>query len=157
MACNLSLIRCFPTWHGRIIFSSLNTNREFATSTSPLILHAVNLLLWNKILSLSLYTLHTISFLKIVTVGRPSTLLRVFLIGRSRCPTKGEILGGKLWLLAKKFELTSSVWYNSVKKLIPLVPSLISNSLKTDFTKYSACGANFQLHVHYLFEKAHWN
>ena len=49
------------------------TIKGFATSFPSLTLHAVNLLLWRKILSLTL--------LKIIAVIRPSTLLRVFFMG----------------------------------------------------------------------------
>ena len=48
--------------------------------------HAVNLLIWKKILSLTLF--------KIITVSRPTTLIRVFLMRRSGCPTKGGNLEG---------------------------------------------------------------
>ena len=51
-------------------------------------------MIWKKILSLTLF--------KIITVSESSTLLRVFLMGRSGCPTKGENLVGlpvrqKIW------------------------------------------------------------
>ena len=70
----------------------MNAIKEFATSFVNL--HAVNLLIWKKILSLTLF--------KIITVNGSSTLLRVFLMGRSGCPTKGGNLGGlpasqKVW------------------------------------------------------------
>ena len=68
---NLQQIEC----HQRIchLFSSLN-------------LHAENLFLRKKILSLSLF--------KITTLSRPSSLLRVFLVGRLKCLTKGSEMGG---------------------------------------------------------------
>ena len=43
-------------------------------------------MIWKKIISLI--------FFKTITVSRSSTLLRVFLMERSGCPTKGENLGG---------------------------------------------------------------
>ena len=46
---------------------------------------AVNLFIWKKILSLNLF--------KIITVSRSSTLLRVFLMGRSGCSTMKNNLG----------------------------------------------------------------
>ena len=42
-------------------------------------------MLWKKILSLTLF--------KIISVSRSSTLLRIFLMGRSRCPTMGDNWG----------------------------------------------------------------
>ena len=44
---------------------------------------------WKKILSFTLF--------KIITVSASSTLLRVILMGRSGCPTKGGNLGGSPW------------------------------------------------------------
>ena len=58
----------------------LNAIKQFATSFS-LTLHAANLLLWKKILSFTLF--------KVLTVSRPSTLLKVFLMRRLGCATKG--------------------------------------------------------------------
>ena len=69
-----------------MIFSRLNAVEEFATCPLSLNLHALNILIWKKILSLTL--------LKIITVSRSSTLLSVFLMGRSGCPTKRGNLGG---------------------------------------------------------------
>ena len=59
----------------------MNAIKEFAISFSSLTLHAVNLLLWKKILSLTLF--------KIITVSRSSIFLRVFLMGILGCSTKG--------------------------------------------------------------------
>ena len=67
---------------------------EFATSFLSLNLHAVNILIWKKIPSLTLF--------KIITVSRSSTLLRVFMIGKLGCPTKG----GKLWAVPE----SQNVW-----------------------------------------------
>ena len=72
----------------------MNGLEKFATSFLFLNLHAVIILIWKKILSLTLF--------KIITVSRSSTLLRVFLMGRSGCPTKRGNLGGlsgsqKVW------------------------------------------------------------
>ena len=86
----------------------MNTVKEFATFIPSLILHAVNLLLWKKILSLTLF--------KIITASRPSTLLKVFLMGKSGCPNNRGNRGGELPLPAKKFELLPSVRYTLTKK-----------------------------------------
>ena len=51
----------------------LNTIKDFASSFPSLTLHAVNLLLWRKIISLTLF--------KFITIIRPSTLLRVLYMG----------------------------------------------------------------------------
>ena len=56
--------------------------------------HAVNILIWKKIISFILF--------KMITVSRSSTLLRFLLMGRSGCPIKGGKLGGlptsqKVW------------------------------------------------------------
>ena len=59
----------------------MNTIKIFVTSFPSLTLHAVNLLLWKKIPSLTPF--------KIITVKGPGTLTRVFLMGRSGCPTMG--------------------------------------------------------------------
>ena len=86
----------------------MNTVKEFATFIPSLILHAVNMLLWKKILSLTLF--------KIITASRPSTLLKVFLMGKSGCPNNRGNRGGELPLPAKKFELLPSVRYTLTKK-----------------------------------------
>ena len=65
------------TFKWMIIFTRFNPIKEFATSFLSLVLHAVNLLIWKKILSLILF--------KIMTVYRLNTLLRVLLMGRSGC------------------------------------------------------------------------
>ena len=62
---------------------------KFVTSFSSLTLHVVNLLLWKKLLSLTLS--------KIITVSIPLTLTRAFLMGRSGCPTEGGNRGGSPW------------------------------------------------------------
>ena len=63
----------------------LNAIKKITTSFSFLTL-AVILLLSNKILSLNLF--------KIITVSRPSTHLRVFLMRALGCPTKEENWSG---------------------------------------------------------------
>ena len=67
---------------GLVIFSRLNTIKKFTTS---LTLHARKLLLWKETLSLTPF--------KIITVGRPRTTLRAFLVGRLGCSTKREFWG----------------------------------------------------------------
>ena len=69
----------FLHWNDWIIFSKLNTIKDFATPFPSLTLHAVNLFPWKKILTL----------FKIITAIRPSTLLRFFLMRRSGFSTKG--------------------------------------------------------------------
>ena len=61
------------------MFSRLSTIKEFVTSFSSLTLHAIDLLLWKKILSFTLS--------KIVTVSRQSILLRFFFLERLGCST----------------------------------------------------------------------
>ena len=72
----------FLTFKWTDIFSRLNTIKLFVTYFSSLILHPVNVLLWKKILSLTLF--------KVITVSIPSTLIRIFFMERSGCPTKGR-------------------------------------------------------------------
>ena len=71
----------FPFTVMRKMLLELCNRFKFVTSLSSLTLHTVNLLLWKKILSLTLF--------KIITVSRTTTLIRVFLMGRSGYPTKG--------------------------------------------------------------------
>ena len=91
MGCNLSFTRSFNAcylvlWSECIIFRRLNTIKEFVTSFQSLILNAADFLLWKKILSITLF--------KMITVSRPSTLVRFFLMGRSWCTTKGGLWVG---------------------------------------------------------------
>ena len=67
------VLKCFLLSNGWVSFSRLNTIKKWkiVSSFSSLILHAVNFLLWKKI----------------ITVSRPTTL-KVFLMGRSGCPTR---------------------------------------------------------------------
>ena len=67
----------------------MNAIKEFATSFSSLTLHAVNLLLWKKTLSITLF--------KTITISRSSILLRVFLMGIPGCPAKGGNCGVSPW------------------------------------------------------------
>ena len=66
-------LKCFLLSNGWGSFSWLSTIKKWkiVSSFSSLILHAVNFLLWKKI----------------ITASRPTTL-RVLLMGRSGCPTK---------------------------------------------------------------------
>ena len=91
MGCNLSFTRCLNASYlemdGQLSvdwISSKNMQPIFKSLT----IHAVNLLPWKKIPSFTLF--------KILTVTRPSTLLRILLMGRSECPTKRGELGGGL-------------------------------------------------------------
>ena len=79
------VLKHFLPSNGCITFSRLNSIKKFAIFFSSLTSHAINLLLRKKILSLILY--------KIITVSRPNTLLMIFLMERSWCPTKG----GNFW------------------------------------------------------------
>ena len=63
-------------------FNKICNRFKFITRFSSFTLHAVNILLWKKIFSLT--------FSKVITASRPATLIRVFLMVRSRCITKGE-------------------------------------------------------------------
>ena len=72
-------------------------------------------MLRKKILSLTLY--------KIITVSRPNTLLMIFLMERSWCPTKGgNFLGGRgISQQARKFELSPSIgYYSPPENWVPL-------------------------------------
>ena len=80
--CNLSFTRSLKvSYLGWIIFGRLNVVKDFSFSFSSLTLHAVNLLLQKKIISLTLF--------KTITASRPSTVLRVFPKGRLWCPVNG--------------------------------------------------------------------
>ena len=72
-------------------------------------------MLRKKIVSLTLF--------KNITVSRPSTLFRSFLMGRSGFTTIGTRGGGGLPLLAQKFELPSSAGYHPTQKIESLSPS----------------------------------
>ena len=63
-------------------FNKICNRFKFITRFSSFTLHAVNILLWKKIFSLT--------FSKVITASRPATLIRVFLMVRSGCITKGE-------------------------------------------------------------------
>ena len=76
------VLKSFLLWSEWIILNRLNIIKDFATSFPSLTLHAVNVFVWNKILSFTLF--------KIITVIRPSTLLRMFLMGGSGFATKGR-------------------------------------------------------------------
>ena len=91
----------------------MNAIEEFATSLLSLNLYAVIILIWKKILSLSL--------LKFITVSRSSTLLRVFLMGRSGCPSKGGNLAGLL--ASQKVWTFPFCWISPLlKNWVPLSP-----------------------------------
>ena len=135
----------------------MNAIKGFATSFSSLTLDAINLLLWKKILSLTLF--------KISTVSRPSTLLRVFDMGRLVCPAKRECGSHCGGLPANPKVLTFSFsWISRWPKIKSPCPSLdhrphIGEKVPrlTNFTSNVTCGIYFQSHNHDWFEKAHWN
>ena len=130
----------------------MNTIKIFVTSFPSLTLHAVNLLLWKKIPSLTPF--------KIITVKGPGTLTRVFLVGRSGCPTMGGNWVGdfparpKIWTfpfcwisppLKSRVLCPSSDDRPHIEKKISLIKQIV--------TKIFACGMHFQLHNLNLFEK----
>ena len=89
-------------------FNKICNRFKIVTTFSCLTLHAINLLLWKKILSLNLF--------KIITVGRSTTLIKVLLMGRSGCRTKGrDSKGGSL--KTQKFEISPSVEYHPHQKI----------------------------------------
>ena len=91
----------------------MNAIEEFATSFLSLKLHAVNILIWKKIPSLALF--------KIITASKSSTLLRIVLMRRSGCPTKGGNLGGLP--ASQKFWTFPFCWMPpQPKKMSPPVP-----------------------------------
>ena len=91
----------------------MNAIEEFATSFLSLKLHAVNILIWKKIPSLALF--------KIITASKSSTLLRIVLMRRSGCPTKGRNLGGLP--ASQKFWTFPFCWMSpQPKKMSPPVP-----------------------------------
>ena len=128
---------------------------NFTLLFSSLTLHAVNLSLWKKIVSPTLF--------KIITLSRPTTPIRFFLMGKSGCSTKGESWG--VSLQAQKFDFSPSVEYCPTRKLSSPGSSLdykttywrISDSFSTIFTKIFICRIHFQLHNHDLSEKTRWN
>ena len=79
------VLKYFLPRNGWIIFSRLNTIKDFTNTFPSLTLHAVNSLLWKKILSLSLF--------KIITFSRTCLIPWIFLIGILGFPTKGEASG----------------------------------------------------------------
>ena len=125
-------------------FNKICTRLKFDTSFSSLILHAVNLLLWHKILLLTLF--------RIIAVKRPTTFVRVFLMGRPECFTKGGKWQG-VSLQFQKFELSPFLGYCPQQKIEFPYPSPdhrphigkngIYNSFSKSFTKNFACGNIF--------------
>ena len=123
--------------------------------------HAVNLLIWKKILSLTLF--------KIITVSRPTTLIRVFLMRRSGCPTKGGNLGGLFaspkvrtcpfrWISPPpKIRAPSSFLFSSQIIYWEKKVSLLAFRQILPKIKNFTCGVHFQLQNYDLFEKDWWN
>ena len=91
----------------------MNAIEEFATSLLSLNLHAVITLIWKKILSHTLF--------KFITISRSSTLLRVFLMGRSGCPTKGGNLA-RLLASQKVWTFPFCCISTPLKNWVPLSP-----------------------------------
>ena len=129
----------------------MNAIKKFGTSFSSITLHAVNVALKENTLSHTLF--------KSTTESRPSTLLRVFLIGRSGCPTNRKNRGagcGSSPCKPQSLNFPLLLDITLTKKLCPH-PSLndrphigkkgISNSFQTNFSKIFACGQHFQLHI----------
>ena len=126
----------------------MNTIKKLVISFSSLALHALNSLLWKKILSLTLF--------KIMSIRRPTTLNRVFLTGTSGCLTKGGNLGG---LPANPKDSTFAFcWISPPRK--NCVPCLspdhkpyigekaISNSLYTNFTKSFPVACSYTIMIY---------
>ena len=102
------------TWNGLIIFSRLNAISKDLPPLFYLYFYlAVNIFIWKKILSLTLF--------KITTVSRSSTLLRVFLMGRPECPTKKKNWG-KSPCKSKSLNFPLLLNITPTKKLAPPVP-----------------------------------
>ena len=137
----------------------MNTIKHFASFPS-LTLHTVNLLLWKKMLSLTLF--------KIITVSRPSTLFKVLLMGRSGFPFKGGTWGGwsiltsKISNLPLPLDITPASFNPAPKNWVFLDPLLILElkgicySFLTNLTKNFTCNAREEFRNHELFEKARW-
>ena len=129
----------------------MNAIKDFATSFTSLNLHAINFLLWKKILSLTIF--------KIINVNRPRTFSFWFhLWGHQDSPLR-EGLG--LWWLTpqgQNFENPTFVGYYHQKiqsrcpnpDRRPYIGKGISNSFKTNFNKNIAWGAHFQFHMTYF-------
>ena len=137
----------------------MNTSKDLVISFPSLSLHAVNLLLWKRIISVTLF--------KIITVIRSSTLLGVLFIGdQDFQPRKG--LGRALPTHAQNFEPPLSVGCHPHKKVeFYLFPSCLTSSpcwshttsliafrqiLPTIFPVVLIGSFN-----HDLLEKVHWN
>ena len=72
-----------------------------------------------KILSLTLF--------KIITVSRPTTLIRIFLMKRSRCLSKGRI--GRVSLQDQNLEFSPSVGYQPHSKIESPIPLLTTDHI----------------------------
>ena len=90
------VLKYFLLSNGRITLRRLNTIKDFATPFLSLTSHTINLLLWKKIVSLTLF--------KIITVITSSTLIRVFFVGGSGYETEGRGLGTALPTHSQNFE-----------------------------------------------------
>ena len=133
----------------------MNIIKESATSFSSFILNAVNLLLLKKIIFLTVF--------KIITVSRKNIIYRVFLMGRSKCPTREENCGSSprkrktflvCWLSApnKKvyvpcpFLITDQTLWKKVSPIafrqiaITLLPSAAINSPSSPETSWETKG-----------------
>ena len=122
------VLKCFSPWNRWIIFSRLNIIKGFVSAFSYLTLHAVNLSLGKKTLPLTLF--------KIITVSRPSTMLKVFFMGRLGCPTKrGNSVEELLRTSQKGLNSPLLLDRHSTKKLSPFVP-LKANNLEYLLDKF---------------------
>ena len=77
-------------------------------------------MIWKKILPLSLT-------FKIIKVSGSSIFLRVLLMGRSGCPTKGWNLGGLP--ASQKVRTSSYVWYHPHQKIESPCPLITDHTL----------------------------
>ena len=142
----------FPFTVMRKMLLELCNRFKFVTSLSSLTLHTVNLLLWKKILSLTLF--------KIIAVSRTTTLIRIFLKERSDIPLREGTGRGSPCKVCMQ-ELSSSVGYHPHQKsrfLSLSWPQTTYWEKKVTliaFTKTFACGFSYTIMT--LFQKARWN
>ena len=98
----------------------MNNIKDFPIFFLSLTLHVANLLFWTKMFSHTLF--------KIITVSRPSTLLRMFLMGSQDFPLQGGLGGSEL--KPKIFNLPLLLNVSSYQtKLSPPIFIYISSSL----------------------------
>ena len=103
----------------------MNAIKKFGTSFSSITLHAVNVALKENTLSHTLF--------KSTTESRPSTLLRVFFIGRSGCPTNRKNRGRGVEALPASHKVWTFryCWISpSPKNCVPIPPLMTDHILE---------------------------